>query len=109
MENAVRLRHERSEPRLRGFSEGFLLAQPFYGWVGRRQLKLSPLLAGFPSMAGKHAKARSDVYFGRVPSRKTAGLVTLRESRVNAAEEITSLHRGANDIGDFELAMERSD
>jgi hypothetical protein len=31
------------EPRLRGFFEGFLLAQPFYGWVAGSHMEISPL------------------------------------------------------------------
>jgi hypothetical protein len=39
------------EPRLRGFIEGFLLAQPFYGWVAGSHKTLARF-SGLTPMAG---------------------------------------------------------
>ena len=80
------------EPRSRGLPEG-LLDQPFHGWgeVAQRNL-LSPLQRAYlrPGFSRFDAKAiqlkRAHGFeFTLEPGAASAGLVTQRESRVNAA------------------------
>jgi hypothetical protein len=72
-----------------------LLAQPFYGWVAIRDLeqraRLSGLISGFSRYHDAKAVVRSTLkrafkIITREPtSAKSAGLVTLRESRLKTA------------------------
>ena len=96
------------EPRLRGLPAGFL-DQPFYGWVGRLNLKTKPASAGllirlklfYPSTL----KRASRFAVAPRPGATSAGLVTLRESRVNAAgEKAASPHAAGTLALPFDLA-----